>query len=250
MPTLTVAPIPMPRPHLHTEAPPMWARTFAESVCKRDCQASRSLGICEFISEIKASCFPLHQKDLCVSPTSPSSIPRAMSVPFLGPWQQLRMAGHSILSLPVHCSGKLLLCDFQGLISKLLALCYLHPRWQPRCGYGARNSPVNYILQDVASNVILLLWGEGASRWNAASLWFIVGRAEKVSREVFSVGVRGSVDLPPHQAGWSSRPRHLHFAASGPSTEDLFRFCLDSASGERGSEREREGGDRQGRGRE
>lgn len=169
MPTLTVAPMPITSTSPAHGGPSHLGQDFgtAESVCKRDCQASRSLGICEFISQIKANCFPLHQKDLCVSPTIPSSVPRAMSVPFLGPWQQLRMAGHSTLSLPVHCSGKLLLCNNQGLISKLLALCYLHPLWQPRCGYGARNSPVNYILQDIASNVILFLWVEETSRWNA-----------------------------------------------------------------------------------
>lgn len=55
------------------------------------------------------------------------------------------------------------------------------------------------------------------------SLWFIVGRAEKVSREVFSVGVRGRVDLFPHEAGWSSCHLHLQQMAQA------LRTCLGSA---------------------
>lgn len=62
----------------------------AESVCKRYSQAFRSLGICGFTSEIKANCFPLHQKDLCVPSTTPSSLLPAVPMPFLGPCQPVQ----------------------------------------------------------------------------------------------------------------------------------------------------------------
>lgn len=88
---------------------------------------------------------------------------------------------------------------------------------------------------------MLFLWVEEASRWNACIPLVHSWQGREGSREVFSGEVRRSVELFPHETGWSSH--HLHLAASGPSTEDLSGFCLDSASGERGSEREgREGG--------